>query len=557
MQSNIAILIGHKLKLGKMKKIIIFAGKAGQGTDRTAAILAKMAVRSGKYSFVERDYQSLIRGGHNFSTAAVSDDYVASSEAKADIVIAFDKESIDIHRGDLKEGGKMISFAETGAENTLLIDVADFLSENNLSRNFGNNVMLGIAAAIAELSRTSCNSVIEEEFPSHKEDIKKIFLKGYDIISTGDGEQSEPKKIMSGSEAVALGAIDAGMKIAFYYPMTPATGVFTELISKNGNYRVIQMEDEIAVAMAALGASYAGDVTLTGSSGGGLSLMGEAVSLAGMAELPIVIYAAQRMGPSTGVPTYTEQGDLGAILNLGPGEFPKFAIVPGDAEESYYATIDAFYIARKYQLPAFMISDKHLADSLFCVSEFSAPTYAKEMFIKEVADGEYKRYAITDDGISPRIIPGSESVVRATSYEHDDRGHTTEDPESIKIMNDKRLRKMETLRKECAIMNPVRIFGKGKKLIIGSGSTKGAIMDYISERPDYRFLQVIHLAPFPAKEVMKEIEDADEVVIAENNATGLLAKMITAETGFVGGKSVLRYDGRTLSKEMIAEGEEK
>jgi len=275
--------------------------------------------------------------------------------------------------------------------------------------------------------------------------------------------------------------------------------------------------------------------------------MSEALSLQGMSEVPLVVYLAQRPAPSTGVPTYTGQGDLKFALNAGHGEFPRVVIAPGDAEEAFQRTMEAFYLSYKYHVLSILISDKHLGESHFTHDEMKFKAKPRRFLVKPGKN--YKRYLITKSGISPRAVPG-EGIVRATSYEHDEYGYTTEEPREIEKMVEKRLRKWESLRKEVMRMEPVKVYGRGRKLIVSWGSTKGAILDAIKGR-DYKFMQICYLSPFPSKEVLKELKRAKEVVLVENNATGLLADVIREQTGFEIKRKILKYDARPFTPEYL------
>ncbi|MFA7581702.1 MAG: 2-oxoacid:acceptor oxidoreductase family protein [Candidatus Paceibacterota bacterium] len=533
-----------------MEKTVLFAGKAGQGVDRTAVLLSKILFLSGYQCFVYRDYSSLIRGGHNFSIVTFSKKKVRSHKNIADILVALDKGSYDMHRKKLKEGGRVFSFEKTGRDSVLI--------ERPEMENISNNALLGALVAYLDVPFSAGIQIIKKEFPRSNKAVIDIFRKGYELLGKPIDADLKNKLftegfILDGSEAVAKGAIDAGVQDVFYYPMTPATGAFSKLeeIASPG-VNVFQMEDEIAAANAALGASYAGKTAFTGSSGGGMALMGEVASFAGMAELPIVFYAAQRMGPSTGVPTYTSQGDIKAIINLGPGEFPKMVLVPGDIEEAYKVTGQAFYFARKYRMPVFILSDKHIAESYTNVGDFS-PEFSKSNFIKNNPGESYKSYKITESGVSPAIQPGGPAVFRVTSYEHDEEGYTTEDSEQVKTMNDKRLRKMDSVKKELSNKHSgISVYGRGKKVIIFSGSPKGAVLDALPLLRDWGAIQINRLYPFPTDELKKKIKNKIFITV-ENNATSLLADLIKESCGTDIKGSILKYNGRPFTAEEILE----
>jgi 2-oxoglutarate ferredoxin oxidoreductase subunit alpha len=337
--------------------------------------------------------------------------------------------------------------------------------------------------------------------------------------------------------------------------MTPATPVLHFLAKKQDehDFITIQTENEIGVVNNAMGSSFAGAKTMVGTSGGGFALMSETFSLAGISEIPLVAYLAQRTGPASGVPTYTAQADLKMAVNAGHGEFLRVVVAPGDAQEAILRTEEAFYLSLKYRTLVVLLADKHVAESDYSFDELKSSDLDNQRFIIKNPSDDYKSYEITEDGNSPRAVPGQGPVVRASSYEHDEHGYTTEDPEMTTKMNDKRKKKEQLIEKEVLEkLNPVSVYGKGKNLIIGWGSTKGAILDSLSELDDYRFLQISYISPFPKKRVIEEIEKSDNVVLVENNATGLLGDIIAEQTGHMIEKKILKYDARPfVSSDII------
>jgi len=352
---------------------------------------------------------------------------------------------------------------------------------------------------------------------------------------------------------VALGAIAAGIDICFAYPMTPATAVLHFLAKKQTEHNILvsQFESEIAVVNAALGASFTGARVMVATSGGGFALMTEAISLAGMSELPLVVYLAQRTAPSTGVPTYTAQGDLKTALNAGHGEFPKIVVAPGDPKEAIFRTQEAFYLSAKYHTPVIVLSDKHLGESNYSFSQIGKPGQTTQRFILKNPAKNYKSFKITPTGVSDRAVPGQGPVVKATSYEHTDYGQTTEDPGWIVKMQDKRLKKIKYIAQEINKLSPIKTYGQGKNLIISWGSTKGAIIDALSELKGFKFLQISYLSPFPKEKVIQEINKSQKVFLVENTATGLLADVIAEQTGIIIKNKILKYDARPFTSEDI------
>ncbi len=504
-------------------KTILIGGPAGAGVNTSAKILSKILHEYGYYVFNMRDYGSLITGGHNFNLITFDKEPVYSNEKKYDVIVALDDRTLKIHQKNLKKDGIIIS--------SKLLNLKE---DVNLKILFYVVGLLGIPKKYLEKEiyekfkkKISLNVDVEPVFK-----IKKLKKKG---------------TLMDGSEAVGEGAISSGIDLYIAYPMTPATPVMNYLANK---VRVIQLENEIAVANASLGASYAGAKVMLGTSGGGFALMSEAMSLQGMSETPLVAYLAQRAAPSTGVPTYTAQGDLKFAINIGQGEFPRVVVAPGDPAEAFRLTQEAFYLAYKYQVLSIIISDKHLAESQYTIN-LPRKINVPDFIVK--TDKNYKRYKITKNGISPRGIPGGEGIVKATSYEHDEFGITTEDAEKIKVMVEKRLRKWESLKKGVKKFENYKLYGKGNNLIVSWGSTKGAIIDALKELKGWKFLQILYIEPFPT-EIIGILKRAKKVVDVENNSTGLLSQIIREKTGFEIKKKILKYDGRPFTSEEILEG---
>ena len=532
-----------------MKKTILIGGKAGQGIAMTSALLGKIFANAGLYVFNYRDYPSLIRGGHNFNVLSVSDSPVFSFEKDYDIIVALDQNTIEKHKKYLKKKGFILGSKKLKSRKLVSLDLEKIISEMKLPPVFGNNILVGYLTHHFGLPLSFVSGVIKKEFAKKSELIEKTIKIGYNLEHFQEEKfdvKNKAKYFFSGSEAVALGAVAAGIDIYFAYPMTPATPVLHYLARNQEKFNIlaVQLENEIAVINAALGASFAGAKTMVGTSGGGFALMAEACSLQGMSEVPLVAYLAQRTGPSTGVPTYTTQGDLKFALNIGHGEFPRVVVAPGDAREAFLKTQESFYLSQKYRILSIILGDKHVGESHFSFEKIGEPKIKMKDFLLKNPSLNYKSYKITKDGVSPRTVPGLGPVVRASGYEHDEWGITTEDQEKISQMTEKRLKKEEFIKREVSKLEPVKVYGKGKNLIVSWGSTKGAILDSLNQLKNFRFLQVLYLEPFPSKQVEREIKKAKKVVLVENNATGLLGKVIRENTGILIEKKILKYNGR-------------
>jgi len=502
-----------------MRRSILIGASAGQGTAKTSWLLGKALTRAGFYVFNYRDYPSLIRGGHNFNVLDISDQPIYSHSSKYDIIIALDEKTKQKHQHNLKKTGQIL-FKEFKSHQT-------------------NNELLGQLCKIIGFDIKFLLQVIDGEFGKSAEQIKQAIEKGYNYgkkngrLALGEPRTKQANYFISGSEAVASGAIASGLDIYIAYPMTPATPVMHKLAKEQvkHNFLVLQLENEIAVANAGLGASFAGARTMVGTSGGGFALMNEALSLSGMSQIPLVFYLAMRPGPGSGVPTYTSQGDLQFALNAGHGEFLRIVLAPGDANQAWVMTWQAFYLAYKHRVPVILLSDKHLAESNYTFAKMS-------LVLKEEI---------------PKLdkIPGRDFPVRASSYEHNSHGFTIENADLTKKMADKRMAKLPQIKKSIQEFNPVEIFGQGKNLIVSWGSTRGAILDLLSDFSDYSFLQINYLSPFPKKIVKKYLNKVKKIVLIENNQTGLLGKLIAQETGIVLKNKILKYNGRPFTKDEL------
>ncbi len=521
---------------------ILIGGKAGAGIKEAGRMLARVLADMGYHVFVYVDYPSLIRGGHNFVTVRFSDKKIASVRRKADIIVATDGRSIKAHLEDAKEDTLWIINEKEkleGAVKAPFKEVAPgfFKSSSVLGvilKILGIPLEKGLPLIVSLPQKEKNESIYREAYKSVKE-----FFKVEDL----NGKKGE---IITGNEAIALGAVDGGLDFYIAYPMTPASPVLHYLAKKKDEFRikVIHPENEVSVINMALGVSYAGKRAMIGTSGGGFALMTEALSLSGMAELPLVIYEAQRAGPSTGVPTYTAQADLLFCLFAGHGDFPRVVLAPGDPEEAYLLTRKSLNIAWKFQIPVILLGDKHLGESIF-TSYIKREREKEEIKLWEGGNG-YKRYEITEDGISPLAFPSTKgAVVKVSSYEHDERGITVEDALSVKKMQDKRLRKGETLRSYILSQDyTVAVSGKrdADKVIITWGSNKGTV-DEVAESEGFKVVRPLVLEPFPTERIRAELEDANLLLCLECSSSGQFEKLLNM-SGIFPHRSIRKYDGR-------------
>ncbi|AKG53925.1 2oxoglutarate oxidoreductase alpha subunit [Dehalogenimonas sp. WBC-2] len=561
---------------------ILIGGEAGQGVQSVGSVLAKTLMRGGYEVFADQDFESRIRGGHSFTRVRVSDCPVESPSEKVDMLLSLNGETTEKHLSDMRRGGIIISDEEkTGAANAgkilfLDIPISKIAQETTGNLRMTNTVASAAALGLLDYDFEVLAGVLRQEYGRHGEQVAADNIKaaraGFNFAQTNcpkgykkrlKAGKSSGKMLVSGNEAVALGAIAAGCQFVSGYPMTPSTPILEFLADKGRDFRipVIQAEDEIAAINMAVGAAYTGARSLVATSGGGFCLMTEGLSLAGMTETPVVIILGQRAGPSTGLPTRTEQGELEFALHAGHGEFPRIIMAPANATEAFWLTIKAFNLAEKYQSPAIILTDHEMADSYYTVSPFDLGAIAIERGVLTDQEAEkqidYKRYAYTESGISPRAFPGQgKALVVADSDEHSEAGHIIEDAETRRLMVEKRMRKQEGIKQE--IGAPAIIHRDDAKYnLIGWGSSRGAIEEaaMLLEAKGINVC-VIHLAelwPFPAEAIIEALAGVADNIVVESNATGQLGRLIRTETGIKADAHITRYDGRPLSAEYIIE----
>ena len=545
---------------------LLIGGAAGQGIDTTAAILEKLLKRSGYNVFTVRDFMSRIRGGHNFSLIRFGTEPVHSHSDQLDGIVALDEETVKLHREQLKENGFILCDSKLSVSDPRLIKV----DMDAKAKALGNPRVSGSVAVgvILKLFGESLDNVA---------DILGTFVKqqylDINIKAVKEGYQSAEKRfphlngkygdwmLISGSKAVALGAIAAGLRLYSAYPMSPSTVIMETLASKADEAGIVveQAEDEIAAINMAIGASYAGARAMTGTSGGGFSLMVEALGLSGLAEIPLVVIDVQRPGPVTGLPTRTEQSDLKFVISASQGEFPRMVIALRNASDAFYQTMRAFHLAEKYQIPVILLSDQYIGDASSTVEPFDpVKIQIAEPASEYTGEGEYLRYRYTENGISPRLIPGkTDHLVAIDSDEHDERGWITESAEVRTRMMDKRMKKLEGLKQE--LQAPDYIGADAfETLLIGWGSTWGAIEEAVhllneDKQGHYAALVFGDVYPLPQKLLKEKAAKAHRIINVEQNATGQLAGLIREETGIICNNSILKYDGRQISGEEIAE----
>lgn len=550
----------------------VLCGAAGQGIQTIEMILPYVLKGSGYHVYATKEYMSRVRGGSNSTEIRIASKPVFAHIDRIDILIPLDKGAIPHLGKRISKGTLIIGDKERAGDISGIIDVPfSRIAKEIGSSLYENIVAVGMLSGMFTIEANLVAKYIEKIFGRKGDEIVgnniKAFKRGYVlgedfckgakfcINLERDGDVADDL-LLNGSEAAGLGAIAGGCNFVSAYPMTPSTGVFTFITQRADDFGIVaeQAEDEIAAMNMQLGAWYAGARAMVTTSGGGFALMTEGVSLAGMIESPAVIYLAQRPGPATGLPTRTEQGDLELALYAGHGEFPRIIYAPGTLEDAFFLSQKAFNMADKYQVPVFIMSDQHLADSVANIPELDlSKIEIDKHFIR--TSKEYRRYLITENGISPRGIPGyGEGLVGVDSDEHDEDGHITEDLELRIKMVSKRLGKLDLIKKD--IVSP-DLIGKDdfKTLVIGWGSTCGAINEALDEigRDDIAFLYIKQVYPIP-EDIAYYIACADRVILVENNETGQFGKLLKLHLGIDVERRILKYNGMPFSVEELVDG---
>jgi 2-oxoglutarate ferredoxin oxidoreductase subunit alpha len=550
---------------------VMVGGEAGQGVQSVGFILAKTLARGGYHVFADQDYESRVRGGHNFYRVRASTSGVAAISTEVDILLALNEESLDLHMRELAIPGVAVfdsEKVESTEDGRMFVIPLEKLAGGKI---MANTVALGAALALIEYDLSILEEVVKEQFGTGevgKNNIKAARA-GYEYAREnykGDfryrpGKTGSSKRMLvSGNEAIALGAIAAGCKFVSSYPMTPSTSIMEYMASRADEYGivVIQPEDEISAINMIVGAGFAGVRAMTTTSGSGFCLMVEGLGLAGITETPIVMVDAQRPGPAVGLPTRTEQGDLQFMLTAHHGDFPRIILAPATIEDCFWLAVEAFNLAERYQLPVVILTDQHLASSYATVDRFDLSKVVIDRGeLYSGAAEDYKRHAITRSGISPRAFPGQgKALVVTDSDEHDETGHLTEGAGMRTEIVSKRLRKLDKF--SSRNVRP-HTYGPAEAdiLLIGWGSTYGALREAADilkdEGSSVRLLHLGCFYPFPTEAVAKAMDRVKTVIVAEGNASGQLARLIRTETGREVDGKILKFDGRPFTPAYIVE----
>lgn len=552
-------------------------GQQGEGIESTGEIFSIALNRLGYYLYGYRHFSSRIKGGHTNNKIRVSTEQIRSISDDLDILVAFDQETIDLNYHELHDNGIILAdtkFSPKRPEDTkatmYAVPFTEIATELGTSL-MKNMVAVGASCAVLDLDINAFEEVVQEIFGRKGQQIvdknMTAIKQGFDYLKEDLDRNGQSMKLakadgkkrmfMIGNDAIAMGAFAGGCRFMAAYPITPASEIMEYLIEKlpTEGGTVIQTEDEIAACTMAIGAGYGGIRALTASSGPGLSLKMEAIGLAGMTETPVVIVDTQRGGPSTGLPTKQEQSDLMAMIYGTHGEIPKIVMAPSTVEEAFFDAAEAFNLAEEYQCPVILLTDLQLSLGKQTVDplDYSKVEIRRGKLVTEELPeienkGYFKRYEVTEDGVSPRSIPGMKNGIHhVTGVEHDETGKPSESAQNRIAQMDKRLRKIENIQFDTPVHKNIQ-HEDPDVLIVGFNSTRGTIEEAMGRleadgvKVNHAHIRLVH--PFPTEELLPLVKAAKKVAVVENNATGQLANILKMNVGHADKiVKVTKYDG--------------
>ena len=559
-------------------------GEAGQGIATPGDILARIFVRRGLHLYTYNAYQSIIRGGHIFLTVRVSDQEIYSHGDKLDLLLCLNQDTMDRHLNLMGPGSRVIYNADNitpGEMNDGVhlcgLPVADLSASRN--RLIQNTIAVGAIMSLLGVDFDVLEESLSLRFQRQGQNVidenvrvaragfdyaSENFVPYYDVLPDG----GKPLAVWAGNDALAMGGAAAGVKFYCAYPMSPSSGILHWMAANARNLGIMvrQVEDEIGVANMAIGAAHTGVRAMCGTSGGGFALMTEAVGAAGMMEIPVVFIDVQRAGPSTGVPTKTEQGDLWQVLGASQGDFERFIVAPTSALDCFNTMPELFNLVDKVQCPAIVLSDLLIGEGRFSVDPDDIdmhPHIDRGGLITEPAPSNgYMRYENTDSGVSPRALPGVPGYVHVVATdEHDENSVLISDeftnPLKRRMMVEKRARKFQDMVQEIA---PPVIEGpeEAEVTLVGWGSTEGVIREARQLLADrgvtVNQLAIKWIVPFHVDEVTDLVTRANQVFIVENNHSGQFYRYMRSETGLSVDGHIRKYDGEPFMPHHIADG---
>ncbi|MBP6889266.1 MAG: 2-oxoacid:acceptor oxidoreductase subunit alpha [Candidatus Moranbacteria bacterium] len=551
---------------------IVLGGAAGQGIQTVEAMLVSVLKAEGYRIFACKEYMSRIRGGSNSTEIRIGRHEPKAYVHRIDFLLALDKAVIEHLAARISRHTILLGEKEKIARDDIhVIDVPFTRLSSELGNPvFASTIAVGAVLGMLGAERGPFEEYLRGHFARKGEDIvaknleaaargmdlgKHIaFMEGFEVTLKKDESVCE-ELLLDGNTALGLGALAAGCNFISSYPMSPGTGVLTFLAGKSREFGVVidQAEDEIAAINMAIGAWYAGARALVTTSGGGFALMCEGVSLSGMIETPVVVHIGQRPGPATGLPTRTEQADLNLVLYAGHGEFPRAIFAPGTPEQAFHAMQQAFETADTFQVPVFVLSDQYSLDSLSTIPKEKLELLPIINHVVET-QADYRRYVITEDGVSPRGVPGfGLGLVGVDSDEHDESAHITESATVRIAMHEKRLRKLTLLQERALMPESIEAVKGARTIVVTWGSNYGVLEEALAHIKDSSIAGLHFSQVYPLNPAVKKIFTRKKIVVMENNAIGQFANLLEQELGIEVSERILKYNGTPFSVEETIE----
>ncbi len=539
---------------------VLIGGKAGDGINLAGQTIARIFTSLGYYAYMYYDYPSLIRGGHNFSVIRASTHPIGTHRSGIDILLAMDPTTLRRHQNDCKRDGLIIYNSDIVRSDVGSgIPLKSIVERNEGSAVMENTAMIGALASAIGMEWEDLSSVLSHEMHKLTEKNREIARDAFQMQTEKKELQrlhQSPGILLSGNEAVSLGLLSAGLNGYVAYPMSPSTGILHFMAGASGEtgIQVFQPESEIAVITMAEGMAYAGAKAAVGTSGGGFCLMTEALSMAGMAEIPITIILAQRSGPSTGTPTYTAQSDLHFAIHAGHGEFPRFVFAPGDAQQAFEWAGNALSLSWLFQVPSILMTDKTLAEGLYTVSPELLRAHVPVSVSLWEGPEEYRRYRDTEDGISPYASPPlSGSAIKGNSKSHDERGISVDEGGQIASMTRKQMKKISLMEEAISRLNPVHVSGNSDSdMCLISWGSNAPLCREAANIVGIKSVQPVVINPFPDAEMISLTSQSRMTFLLEDNYTGQLADICEAH-GIPVDIRLPRFDGRPFTLDQLVE----
>ena len=570
---------------GKFDIALAIGGAAGQGIATPGTMLAQVCVRRGLHIYAYNAFQSIVRGGHILLTLRISDEELYTHGDSLDILVCLNQDTMDRHL-ELMGPGTQVIYNSDSIEPGQARDGAQLcpmpiaeLTNNSRNKLYQNTVALGVIMNLLGLDFSVLQDSITRQFLRRGQDVVDenvgVARAGYEHalanfaardVSAPEGPK--PLAVWTGNDALAMGGAAAGVKFYAAYPMSPSTGVLHWMANNARDLGIMvrQVEDELGVANMVVGAAHAGCRAMCATSGGGFALMEEAIGMAGMMEMPAVFIDVQRAGPSTGVPTKTEQGDLWQILGGSQGDYERIIVAPTDALDAFNTVIELFNLVDKYQCPGIVLTDLLISEGTFSVAPDDINLHPKidrgELITEHSGTDGYMRYKVTESGISPRALPGLEGYIHIVATdEHDENSLLISDeftnPPKRRKMVEKRARKLSDM---LEVVPPPKLDGPADAdvTLVGWGSSYGVIKEAAEQLREQgvsvNHLQVKWIVPLHGEELTNIITAAKKAIIVENNFTGQFYRYLRSETGLSVDGHIRKYDGEPFMPHHIVNG---